>query len=111
LNATARVVNRMKAVAPMVMLDLPVPAGFTPDAADFADLVKEGTIARFQVRPRQGLGYLRGLQPDRPLQLSYRRTARMPVKVSAPGATAYEYYDPDKKGSSPGAQITVKARE
>jgi hypothetical protein len=111
MKATARVVNRMKTAAPMVMLDLPVPAGFTPDAEDFAKLVNEGTIARFQVRPRQVLVYLRDLQPDKPLQLSYRLTARMPVKVAAPGATAYEYYDPDKKGSSPGAQITVKARE
>jgi hypothetical protein len=111
VKATARVVNRMKQPAPMVMLDLPVPAGFVPVAEDFAALVKDGRIARYQVRPRQVLVYLRALMPDRPLELTYRLRATMPVKVAAPGARVYEYYDPDREGRSPGARLTVKARE
>jgi hypothetical protein len=111
VKATARVLNRMKQPAPMVMLDLPVPAGFAPVAEDFAALVKDGSIARFQVRPRQVLVYLRNLAPDRPLELMYRLRATMPVKVAAPGARVYEYYDPDREGRSPGARLTVKARE
>jgi uncharacterized protein YfaS (alpha-2-macroglobulin family) len=111
MKATARVVNRMKTAAPMVMLDLPVPAGFAPAAEDFAGMVERGTIARFQVEPRRVLVYLRDLQPDKSMELTYRLTAKMPVKIEAPGATVYEYYDPDKRGSSSGTRITVKARE
>jgi hypothetical protein len=35
----------------------------------------------------------------------------MPVKAAAAGARAYEYYDPDKQGSSPGTRFTVTARD
>ncbi len=111
MQATARAVNRMKSPAPMVMLDLPVPAGFKPSADDFTNLVEQGTIAKFQVRPRQVLVYLRDLQPGKPLQLRYGLTAKMPLKITIPGAKIYEYYDPDKKGSSPDMKISVKARD
>jgi hypothetical protein len=111
VKATVRVANRMKQSAAMVMLDLPVPAGFAPVADDFAALVKDGTAARFQVRPRQVLVYLRDLPAGKPLSLSYRLKATMPVKVAAPGARVYEYYDPDRQGFSGGARLTVRARE
>lgn len=111
VQAKAQVVNRMRQPAPMVMLDLPVPAGFAPVAEDFAALVKDGAIARFQVRPRQVLVYLRNLVADTPLELTYRLRATMPVKVAAPGARVYEYYDPDREGRSPGVRLTVKPRE
>ncbi len=111
VRVTARLANRMRQPAAMVMLDLPVPAGFAPAAEDFAALVKEGTIARYQVRPRQVLVYLRNLAPDKPLELSYRLRATMPVQTAAPGARVYEYYDPDREGRSPGVRLTVKARE
>jgi hypothetical protein len=108
VRATARVENRLGAAAPMVMLDLPVPAGFAVEDDDFSGLVKAGTIARYQVRPRQVIVYLRGLAPGQPLQLSYRLKATMPVQVSTPGARVYEYYDPQNEGRSPGQKFTVK---
>jgi hypothetical protein len=111
VKATARVENRMKQPAAMVMLDLPVPAGFAAAADDFEALVQKGTIARCQVRPRQILVYLRNLAPGKPLELSYHLRATMPVKVTAPGARAYEYYDPDREGRSGGTRFTVKARD
>jgi anti-sigma factor RsiW len=111
VKAKATVVNRMPATAPMVMLDLPVPPGFSPEAQTFANLVNKGVIARYQVRPRSVLVYLRGLAPGKPLELAYTLRATMPVKATAPGARVYEYYDPQKQGSSPATRFTVVAKK
>jgi uncharacterized protein YfaS (alpha-2-macroglobulin family) len=100
--------NAMPAAAPMVMLDLPIPPGFAIEADDFAKMVRDGTIARYQVMPRGVLVYLLNLEPGKPLVLRYRLRATMPVKVRAPGARVYEYYDPQKQGRSPAAAFEVK---
>jgi hypothetical protein len=111
VRATARVVNHLKSAAPMVMLDLPVPPGFEPDAAAFAALVKKGSIARYQARPRSVLVYLLSLEPGKPLELKYTLRATMPVRAMAGVARVYEYYDPSKEGSSPARRFTVRPRE
>jgi uncharacterized protein YfaS (alpha-2-macroglobulin family) len=111
VRATVRVENRMKQSAAMVMLDLPLPAGFAPVAEDFQGMVRVGTIARYQVRPLQVLVYLRDLAPSKPLELSYHLRATMPVQVTAPGARAYEYYAPEREGRSTGARFVVKAKD
>ena len=110
VSVTARVSNRMRQEAAMVMLDLPVPAGFAAVDKEFKDLVAKGTIARYQVTPRQVLVYLRGLQTDQPLLLNYRLRARMPVKIVVPGARVYEYYAPERQGRSSSVALTVTAR-
>jgi hypothetical protein len=110
VRATATVTNQMASVAPMVMLDLPVPPGFAAETESFAALVKAGTIARYQVRPRTVLVYLRAVQPGRPLVLKYTLRATMPVKATAGVARVYEYYDPSKEGTSPARRFTVRAR-
>jgi uncharacterized protein YfaS (alpha-2-macroglobulin family) len=107
VKAKARVVNETPTTAPMVMLDLPVPPGFDAAAEAFAALVKAGKIARYQVRARSVLVYLRGLEPNAPLELAYTLRATMPVKAAAAGARVYEYYDPQKQGSSPATRFTV----
>jgi hypothetical protein len=111
VKATARVVNRADWPSPMVMLELPVPAGFAVAADDLAALLQAGAIAKFQAGPRNVLVYLRDLPPGKPLKLSYRLRATMPAKVAAPPARAYEYYDPDRQGHSAAARLTVKARQ
>jgi hypothetical protein len=110
MTATATVTNQMKQAAPMVILDLPIPAGFALSADDLASMVQAGTIARYQVTPRSAIVYLRGLQPGASLKLTYRLRATMPVKAAVPAAQAYEYYDVDKRGKSAEARVTVTAR-
>jgi uncharacterized protein YfaS (alpha-2-macroglobulin family) len=109
VKATATVATRVPAA--MVMLDLPVPAGFAAAAEDFAALAEKGVIARFQAGPRSVLVYLRDLAPGKPFRVDYRLRATTAGKVAAPGARAYEYYDPDRRGESPGTRFTVTARE
>ncbi len=108
VKATAAVVNRQAVAAPMVMLDLPVPPGFAPQAEDFEALVKKGTIARYQVLPRSVLVYLRGLEAGARLELAYTLRATMPVRVATPGGRVYEYYDPQKQGRSPATRFVVR---
>jgi uncharacterized protein YfaS (alpha-2-macroglobulin family) len=109
LTATATVVNHRAEPAPMVILDLPVPAGFTLVADDLAEKVKSGALAKFQITTRSAIVYLRDLKPGAPWTLRYRLRAAMPVKLTVPPAHAYEYYDPSRQGSSPSAQLTVNA--
>ena len=94
----------------MVILDLPIPAGFRVSTSDLTRLVQAGTIAKFQVNPRSAIVYLRGLESGKPLILVYRLTATMPVKITVPPAQVYEYYDPDTKGSSQPASLRVTQR-
>jgi hypothetical protein len=108
LRATVKASSRMQQPAAMVMLDLPIPPGFVPVRDDFTKLVDAGSIARFQVRPRQVLVYLRGLEPEKPLTFAYHLRATMPVKAAVPGARVYEYYDPQREGHSPGVRLVVK---
>ncbi|MFO0930533.1 MAG: hypothetical protein U0736_26470 [Gemmataceae bacterium] len=83
VTARATVTNRQDAEAPMVMLDLPVPPGFIAESAGFDRLVQDGRIARYQVRPRTVLVYLRAGSPGRPLVLEYRLRATLPVRAAA----------------------------
>ena len=76
VKAKALVVNHLPSTAPMVMLDLPVPPGFVVPNETFAEQVKAGTIARYQIRPRSVLVYLRGLAPGQRMELAYLLRAR-----------------------------------
>ena len=49
VTVVASVTNNRPESAPMVILDLPIPAGFAIDADDLARLVKAGSIAKQQL--------------------------------------------------------------
>jgi hypothetical protein len=110
VTATATVVNKMTTTAPMVILDLPIPAGFALVPEDLIKLQAAGLIAKYQVTPRQAIIYLRGLEPSKPLVLRYQLRATMPVKVNVAGALVYEYYDRDKQGGSLSTMLTVSPK-
>lgn len=110
VTVTATVVNKTGAVAPMVILDLPVPAGFAVEAEEMTQWVAAGSVARYQITPRSAIVYLRELGPEKPLVLRYRLRATMPVKTTAAPAQAYEYYNPDRRAASATARLTVEPR-
>ncbi len=107
VSVTATVVNQLPTTAPMIILDLPIPAGFAIESTDFDVLVSAGTIARYQMNARSVVVYLLGLKPTTPLVLQYRLIANMPVRVTSPRARVYEYYDPSKQGFSRPQAIIV----
>ena len=108
-TATVQFADKKEA-ADMVMLELPIPPGFTLPPEDAAAFVGGKTV-KCQVQPRSVLLYLTGLAPNEKLTVQYHLRATMPVKAAAPGARVYEYYDPDKQGSSAGTRFTVTARD
>ena len=110
VQATVTVTNRMAETAPMVILDLPIPAGFAVEAADLDTLLSAGKIAKYQVTPRSAIVYLRALNPVEPLELIYHLRATMPVKIVAQAARVYEYYNPDHRAATApvAMQVTTK---
>ncbi len=108
---TARVINNAKDAAPMVIVDLPIPAGFAMVSEDLDKLAAAGMIAKCQLTPRSAVVYLRQLPPATPLELRYRLRATVPVKVAVPPARTYEYYNPDRQARSSGTQLTVAGAE
>ena len=111
ITATATVVNRHVESAPMVVLDLPIPAGFAIVAEDLADAVRAGTLAKYQLTGRSAIVYLRQLEPGASRAIRYHLRATMPVKVTVPAASVYEYYDPSRRGSDRPARIAVRGRD
>ena len=107
LFATATVTNRMDAVAPMVIVDLPIPAGFALEPDGLEEAADAGSIAKYQVTPRSAIVYLRSLEPGKPLVLRYGLRASMPVKLTTSPARVYEYYDPDKQAVSAVQKLVV----
>jgi hypothetical protein len=108
--ATARVTNRRAQAAPMVILDLPIPAGCTVEADSLSALLKDKRIEKYQVAGQSLVVYLRELDAGQSLELKYSVRATMPVKAVIRPARAYEYYDPDKQGTSAAAHFTVLPR-
>jgi hypothetical protein len=98
MGATATVRNRAAEAAPMVMVDLPVPAGFTPELDAFDAMVAKGSIARYEATPRSVIVYLTGIPAGGTVRMQYELRATMPVDVTAPGAAVWEYYNPANRG-------------
>jgi uncharacterized protein YfaS (alpha-2-macroglobulin family) len=92
----------------MVLVDLPIPPGFSADVSEFQAIVSDGRVAKYQLTPRSAIIYLRSLAPDQPLVLRYRLTATMPMRITVPAASVYEYYDPTNRAESSPAAIVVK---
>ncbi len=108
MTARCTVANRTTQTAPMVMLDLPIPAGFSVETDDLEKLVSSGVAARYQITPRTVIVYLRSLKPDAPLTVTYRLKATMPVQITVPPARVYEYYDPARQGVSTPTSLRAK---
>ena len=108
LNATATVVNQTSANAPMLMVDLPIPAGFGVgrDTLDRAQQNHEA-IEKYEITPRSIILYLRDLSSQESLQIRYQLRALMPLRVTVPAARTYLYYDPSQKAEGSPQQIVV----
>ncbi len=105
VTANATVVNNMDTTAPMVMLDLPIPGGFTIEPGELDELKGSRKISKYEITPRKAIIYLRSLEPGQEMKLRYRLKATMPVKVEAPAGEVYEYYNPAKRGKGGAAKL------
>jgi uncharacterized protein YfaS (alpha-2-macroglobulin family) len=107
LTAQATVENKRDQRAPMILVELPIPAGFTLETDSFSKLVEAGTIAKFQTRPQTAIVYLRGIDKGARVTLPYHLRATMPATVSVPAAVAYEYYNSGIRATGRTSQLVV----
>ena len=94
--------------AESALIDLGLPPGFAVQAEDLAALVARyndtppdyafARIERYELTGRQILIYLSNLSNGKPIEFSFRLTARFPLRVQTPASTAYDYYNPDVQG-------------
>lgn len=99
--------NNIPATADMVIVDLGIPPGFSVETADLQKWV--GTkIQKYQLTARQVILYVKRIDPEKPLELSYRIRAKFPVKAKTPLSRAYKYYEPDVESFSKPVDIEVK---
>lgn len=90
-----------------VIVDLGIAPGFTVDAGEFAEMVAAKKIAKFSVTSRQVTLYIGDVKPGETLTFDYSLRAKYPLRVQAPGATAWEYYTPANRAESRPVEITV----
>ena len=107
LTASVVVKNNRPARANMIIVDLGVPPGFEVQAADLNEYVANETISRFSLTGRQIIVYLDYVDPENPVEFSYRLKAKFPLKAKTPASTVYEYYNPDIKDESQPQELTV----
>jgi uncharacterized protein YfaS (alpha-2-macroglobulin family) len=107
LTATAAVENKSDRTAPMILVELPIPAGFALDTESFTKLVDSGAIAKFQIGARNATVYLRGIKAKASMTVQYRMQPTMAAALTIPPAVAYEYYNAEKRATSQAAQVVV----
>jgi hypothetical protein len=108
VKVTAEVELLAGGQAGMVLVDLGVPPGFSPQAEDLDALVKSHAISRYELTGRQILLYMTDVASGQVYRLAYRLRARFPLKAQTPSSRAYDYYSPDRQDTRPPQRITVK---
>jgi hypothetical protein len=68
----------------MVIVDLPVPPGFTVDAGEFAESVGAKRVQKFSVTARQVTLYLGDVGPGSAQAFEYTLRPKYPIKAKAP---------------------------
>jgi len=95
VTATVQVRNDDVAYADMVMVDLGIPPGFDAMTADLDGLVARRVFSKYELTQRQLLLYFTQIQPEQPVEFSYRLVARDPIRAQAPRSRVYSYYNPE----------------
>jgi CD109 antigen len=94
--------------AGMIVLDVSVPTGFAAvtDSID-AMIQKMPNIKRYDISGRKVIFYVENMKPGQLIAFDFQVRALYPVKAKGVLSTAYSYYQPDIKGETLGAAVTV----
>ncbi|HEY3451972.1 MAG TPA: hypothetical protein VGK67_36775 [Myxococcales bacterium] len=107
VDAKTQVRWQRKTPAGMVIVSLPVPAAFQPEAAALEKLVEDKTIARYAIEGRRVLVYIDGMAPTSKVEFSYRLKSTTKAKVTAVPAMVALFYEPEVQAHSESAALTV----
>ncbi len=96
--------------AGMIVLDVSVPTGFEAVAAsiDAAIARMPDIIKRYDISGRKVIFYVEDMEPGQQISFDFQVRALYPVKAKGVLSTAYSYYQPDIKGETLGAAVTVR---
>ncbi len=95
--------------AGMIVLDVSVPTGFEA-VVDSLEAVtaRMPNIKRYDVSGRKVIFYVENMEPGQQISYDFQVRALYPVKAKGVLSTAYSYYQPDIKGETLGAAVTVR---
>ena len=97
------------AEAGMIVVDVSIPTGFEPVTDSITAITqKMPNIKRYDIAGRKVIFYVNDMKPGDKLAFDFQVKASYPVKAKGVTSTAYSYYQPDIKGESLGAAVTVK---
>jgi hypothetical protein len=111
LKATATVTYRGKVPTYMVIVDLPIPPGFSVDGGEFAEWVTAKRIQKFSVTARQVTLYLGDVKGGDKLSFEYVLKPKYPIKAKAPGLVTYEYYTPTNRAATKPVELVVEEKK
>ena len=107
LKAKAALKYHGKTPTYQVIVDLPIPPGFTVDGGDFAELVAAKKVKRFSITARQVTLYIGDVKLGSEHTFEYRLKPKYPIKAKTPAAIAYEYYTPANRAESRPVALVV----
>jgi CD109 antigen len=95
--------------AGMIVLDISVPTGFAAVTDSIDAMIEQmPNIKRYDVAGRKVIFYVEDMKPGQRIAFAFQVKALYPVKAKGVLSTAYSYYQPDIKGETLGAAVTVR---
>jgi CD109 antigen len=96
--------------AGMVVLDVSVPTGFSPESSTLDALREVPKIKRVDVAGRKVIVYIEDMAPGEEVSFGFQVRASYPVRAKGGASLAYSYYTPEWKGETLGADMVVLSR-
>lgn len=107
INAVCSLKNNQREMAPMVMVELGIPPGFSLCDDDFEKLVSGKLIDRYEMTGHQVILYVGNLNPGQARIFSFRLTSLFPIRAKSPATRAYEYYNQEKESFAAPVEIVT----
>ncbi len=94
--------------AGMIVLDVAVPTGFAAEVNTVRELVQaHKRVKRYEIAGRKVILYIEELKAGDEMSLRFNARARYPVRAQPVTSEVYSYYNPDWRGETLGASVTV----
>ncbi len=106
-EAQVAIVNRVGETLPMPVAIIGIPGGLEVRHDQLKELVKQQTIAAYEVVGREVVLYWRALQPEERVELPISLVAAIPGTYTGPASRAYQYYTDEDKVWLEGLHVSI----
>ena len=110
-EAAVTVINRVGETIPMPVAIIGIPGGLEVRHDQLKELVKQGTIAAYEVIGREVVLYWRALEAEERVDLPISLVAAIPGSYTGPASRAYLYYTDEHKQWCGGLHVTIHSRD